>query len=324
MSEVDVTDADAFLEAIVDDALDKYPIDDGKIESFKAKEARIEREEPLENKIRAECKELREEVERLRSRVGELERKEGPTSRPVRNWNRQSDSQLRMMTNSPSSTRRRNQNIEPIQENSVNLNDSRSYSNQFSPGDPRTNYRTRVIQTTYRNSPTEGLYRSFERIENQTDWKQYPRPETFTRTSDFRLGESLQRGGNTMTFGQRRDDLTRPGNRVSDRYSNPQQFQSSGVQPPISTSEVFFGNYKELRLQRFESFHKKLGDLMKDLGVEDAFVDHHSQEGELKSQWRFIKDLVTGMTNVGRQRRDNEARAPPSYVSTRTRVLRYN
>lgn len=77
------------------------------------------------------------------------------------------------------------------------------------------------------------------------------------------------------------------------------------------TAEPFFGQYKELRLQRYEKFHTKLQELMKELSVEERtrlLPDRReeSQEAELKREWKFVKDLVQTLVKANKRIRELE------------------
>jgi hypothetical protein len=77
------------------------------------------------------------------------------------------------------------------------------------------------------------------------------------------------------------------------------------------TAEPFFGQYKELRLQRYEKFHSKLQELMKELSVEERtrlLPEHReeSQETELKREWKFVKDLVQTLVKANKRIRELE------------------
>lgn len=282
--------------------------------------------------INEECRLLKAEVDKLRNRVNELEckdQKDDRDIRPKKYGNSDTNVQRTSEYTSVGSRRRNYEVSEGDLRDSMNMDRSRLSQTQYKPEKRDSEGRSSQYQSA--NKPRADAARSGY----NSNSKYQQRPLFHNTTSDFKVSDSLQNPRETMTFGEKRENDSffyrrqpenrgRPDTRQNDTYAGARPNDSRTNQAGVQTSEVFFGNYKELRLQRFENFHQKLNELMKELRVPEAMSESLSQETELKNQWRFIKSLVTGMTDAGRQRRDNEARAPPSYSANKPRMLRYN
>ena len=94
-------------------------------------------------------------------------------------------------------------------------------------------------------------------------------------------------------------------------FTDEKEAPSRSALKASPSSEPFFGQYKELRLQRFEKFHAKLQELMKELSVEERtrlLPDRReeSQEAELKREWKFVKDLVQTLVKANKRIRELE------------------
>ena len=285
-------------------------------------------------KISEECQHLRTEVSKLRNRVNELENKDQKQEKPLklRSYGQSDTNVNRTVDYQSLGSRNRNYDIPSRDLNeSINLDRNRiSHIQYHSSEKPRSDARTTNLQSdsTFRDDPVRSAQNSNSKYQT--------RPTLHNTASHFREQETHHTGRDTVKFGEQRTGdsffykrpYERAGPKASAGFSAGTAGRPSETRPQYGvgapTSEIFFGNFKELRLQRFESFHQKLSELMKELRVPEAMSEPHSQETTLKNQWRFIKSLVTGMSEASRQRRDNEARAPQTHSANKPRMLRYN
>ena len=112
-------------------------------------------------------------------------------------------------------------------------------------------------------------------------------------------------------------------------FTDEKQNNNRSGQKPSATVEPFFGHFKDLKLQRYERFHTKLQDLMKELKVEERsriLPDQREeiQEAELKREWKFIKDIVQNLVQANKRIRELENQVEKPIAPQGYERRRYN